>query len=84
MFTPCPTARSEQIADRVERFVRDVVAPYEQDPRCTAHGPTAELVEELRAKARAAGVMTPHILADGSHLDQRETAAVLKRSGLSR
>ncbi len=27
--------------------------------------------------------MTPHILADGSHLTQLETAAVLKRSGLS-
>ncbi len=55
MFTPCPTERSREIADRVERFVRDVVAPYESDPRCTAHGPSAELVEELRANARAAG-----------------------------
>ncbi|CAG9177389.1 acyl-CoA dehydrogenase family protein [Cupriavidus pampae] len=83
MFTPCPTDRSREIADRVERFVRDVVAPYEQDPRCASHGPSAELVEELRVKARAAGVMTPHILPDGSHLTQLETAAVLKRSGLS-
>lgn len=83
MFTPCPTDRSREIADRVERFVRDVVVPYEQDPRAASHGPSAELVEELRAKARAAGVMTPHILPDGSHLTQRETAAVLKRSGLS-
>ena len=38
---------------------------------------------ELREKARAAGVMTPHILPDGSHLSQRETAIVLQRSGLS-
>ncbi|WP_456281545.1 acyl-CoA dehydrogenase family protein [Cupriavidus sp. JZ107] len=83
MFTPCPTERSRVIADRVERFVRDVVVPYEADPRCTAHGPTNELIDEMRAKARAAGVMTPHILPDGSHLTQRETAAVLKRSGLS-
>jgi acyl-CoA dehydrogenase len=28
-------------------------------------------------------VLTPHILADGSHLTQRETAVVLKASGLS-
>lgn len=83
MFTPCPTERSRVIADRVERFVRDIVVPYEADPRCTAHGPTSELIDEMRAKARAAGVMTPHILPDGSHLTQRETAAVLKRSGLS-
>lgn len=75
--------RAATIAAKVEAFVRDVVAPYEQDLRCTAHGPTEELVAELRAKARAAGVMTPHILADGSHLTQRETALVLRMSGLS-
>ena len=69
--------RAEEIAARVEDFVRNVVAPYEQDPRCTAHGPTEELVAELRGKARAAGVMTPHILGDGSHLTQLETALVL-------
>ncbi|KWR83771.1 acyl-CoA dehydrogenase family protein [Cupriavidus sp. IDO] len=83
MFTQCPTERSQRIADSVERFVRDVVMPYERDPRCADHGPSDELVAELREKARAAGVMTPHILPDGSHLSQRETAAVLKRSGLS-
>jgi acyl-CoA dehydrogenase len=72
------------IADRVERFVRDVVAPYEQDPRRDHHDcPTDALVLELREKARAAGVVTPHILPDGRHLSQRETAAVLIRTGLS-
>ncbi|MGK2741569.1 acyl-CoA dehydrogenase family protein [Tepidicaulis sp. LMO-SS28] len=75
--------RAEEIAARVEDFVRNVVAPYEQDPRCTAHGPTEELVMELRAKARETGVMTPHILKDGSHLTQRETALVLRMTGLS-
>ncbi|HEX4377724.1 MAG TPA: acyl-CoA dehydrogenase family protein [Steroidobacteraceae bacterium] len=75
--------RAVAIADKVEAFVRTVVVPYERDPRRTAHGPTEELVHELRSKAREAGVMTPHILADGSHLSQRETAHVLKRSGLS-
>ncbi|CAG2157074.1 acyl-CoA dehydrogenase family protein [Cupriavidus numazuensis] len=83
MFTPCPTERSKAIADRVEAFVRDVVAPYERDPRNAGHGPTEDLVRELRAKAREAGVMTPHILPDGDHLTQLETAAVLKRSALS-
>ena len=83
MHTPSPTERSRLLADRVEAFVRDVVIPYESDARCTAHGPTEELVLELRTKARAAGLMTPHILTDGGHLTQLETAAVLKRSGLS-
>ncbi len=74
---------AEEIASKVEKFVRDIVVPYEGDPRLGAHGPSAELVDELRAKAKAAGVMTPHILADGSHLDQKGTATVLKKSGLS-
>src|SRR3954466_3029595 len=77
------TDRAQAIAAKVEAFVRETVIPYEKDARATAHGPTDELVGEMRAKARAAGVLTPHILADGSHLSQRETAMVLKRSGLS-
>lgn len=83
MFLAYPTNRSKEIGEKVEAFVRTVVAPYEQDPRCTEEGPTEELIQELRAKARAAGLMTPHILANGEHLTQRETAAVLMRSGLS-
>ena len=71
------------IAARVETFVREVVAPFEADPRCSAHGPSDALVDELRALARQAGVLTPHIRSDGSHLTQRETAVVLRASGLS-
>ncbi|RZL87132.1 MAG: acyl-CoA dehydrogenase family protein [Variovorax sp.] len=78
-----PTERSVSIAERVGTFVREVVIPYERDPRRTSHGPDDALVQELRAKARAAGVLTPHILADGGHLSQLETALVLRRSGLS-
>lgn len=80
---PAPTQRSGEIGGRVEAFIRDVVVPYERDPRRDNHGPTDALVAELRAKAREAGVLTPHILEDGSHLDQRETAYVLRQSGLS-
>ena len=76
--------RALEIGAKVEAFVRDVVVPYESDPRRDHHGaPTDELVQELRGLARAAGVLTPHILADGSHLTQRETAHVLIKSGLS-
>lgn len=83
MLTSPPTDRSREIADRVEAFVRNSVIPYEGDSRIGPHGPSAELVAELRALARDAGVLTPHILSGGVHLSQRETAAVLKRSGLS-
>ena len=82
-FPHAPTPRAAEIGARVETFVREVVAPYERDPRRDAHGPSDELVAELRAKARERGVLTPHILTDGRHLDQRETAYVLRQSGLS-
>jgi acyl-CoA dehydrogenase len=72
-----------EIASRVECFVREVVVPYERDERIGRHGPSEDLVAELRMKAREAGVMTPHILDDGRHLNQRDTAVVLRASGLS-
>jgi acyl-CoA dehydrogenase len=40
------------------------------------------MVAEMRADARAAGVMTPHIPA-GGHLSHRDTALVLRAAGLS-
>jgi acyl-CoA dehydrogenase len=72
-----------EIAARVEAFVRETIAPYERDPRCGAHGPSEALVEELRGLARAAGLLTPHILPGGRHLSHRETALVLRAAGLS-
>lgn len=76
--------RARAIGERVEAFVRDVVALYESDPRRDHHDcPTDELIDELKEMARAAGVLTPHILADGSHLTQVETAFVLQKTGLS-
>ncbi|WP_375383102.1 acyl-CoA dehydrogenase family protein [uncultured Sphingomonas sp.] len=71
------------IAATVERFVRETVAPFERDPRRASHGPSDALVQELRGLAREAGVLTPHILADGSHLSHRDTAMVLQAAGLS-
>jgi acyl-CoA dehydrogenase len=75
--------RAHVIASKVEAFVRDIVMPFERDPRIGPHGPSDELVQQLRMLAREAGVLTPHVLRDGSHLTQRETALVLRKSGLS-
>ncbi|MDB6087898.1 MAG: acyl-CoA dehydrogenase [Gammaproteobacteria bacterium] len=77
------TREVTEIAERVEAFVRDMVIPYETDPRRTPHGPSADLVHELREKARAASVLTPHILPDSRHLTHRQAALVLRKSGLS-
>ena len=77
------THRADTIAAKIEAFIRSEVIPYEKDPRRSRHGPSDELVQELRARARKAGVLTPHILPDGSQLAQRETAKVLIKTGLS-
>ena len=71
------------MAQKVEAFVREVVAPYEKDPRCGDHGPSDALVQELRGLARSAGVLTPHILADGHHRPHQDVAVILRASGLS-
>jgi len=72
------------VAARVEAFVRETIIPFEQDSRRDHHGaPTDALVMELRALARSAGVLTPHIRPDGSHFSQRETAIILIKSGLT-
>ncbi|MDW4498836.1 acyl-CoA dehydrogenase [Sulfitobacter sp. D35] len=74
---------AEELALRVEEFVRETVVPFEADPRRTAHGPQDALVQELRGLAKAAGVLTPHIHPDGSHFSQVGTARLLIASGLS-
>jgi acyl-CoA dehydrogenase len=76
--------RAAAIAAKVESFVRNVVIPFEKDPRRDRHGgPTDELVTELKELARSAGVLTPHIPGGHAHLTQRETALVLQKTGLS-
>lgn len=71
------------VAAKVEAFVRDVIIPYETDPRRDSHGPLDSLVTEMREKAYIAGVLTPHIRPDGSHRSHRDTALILRATGLS-
>lgn len=72
-----------QLLNDIEFFIRNEVVPYEKDPRNGGHGPDEDLVNELRDKARLAGFMTPHILKNGDHRSQRDTASLLKITGLS-
>lgn len=71
------------IAARVERFVRDYIVPHERDPRWGTHGPSDAMVADMRDKARAAGLLTPHIDEAGRHRSHRDTAAILRAAGLS-
>ena len=80
-----PTERETDLEQRTERFIRDVVIPYERDPRQTPHGPAPEMVAELRNKAREAGLLAPQVPKEwgGYGLSHRETATVLRASGYS-
>ncbi len=79
------TDREVDLETRTRRFIREVVIPYERDPRLTPHGPAPALVEELRGHARAAGLLAPQVPEEwgGYGLSHCETATVLRASGYS-
>jgi acyl-CoA dehydrogenase len=79
------TPRELDLEARTQRFIREVVIPYERDPRQSAHGPAPELVAELREHARRAGLLAPQVAEEwgGYGLSHRETATVLRASGYS-
>ena len=63
MMSGAGPEKTAEIAAKVESFVREIVVPYERDPRRDHHGaPTDELVFEMRELARGAGILTPHVL----------------------
>lgn len=78
-------ARETELAARVDAFIREVVIPYEGDPRIGHHGPSDELAHELKGKARAAGLLSPHVgeAFGGMGLSHREIATVFRAAGYS-
>ncbi len=78
-------ARELDLEKRTRAFIREVVVPYERDPRCTAHGPADGLIRELRAQAKNAGLLAPHVSPrwGGLGLNHRETATVFRAAGYS-
>lgn len=76
----------QALVERVESFVRETVIPYEKDPRnASGHGPSGDLVAELRAHARKAGLLAPHVGKEwgGLGLSHLEVAAVFRAAGYS-
>ncbi|MFP5469865.1 MAG: acyl-CoA dehydrogenase family protein, partial [Alphaproteobacteria bacterium] len=73
------------LRDRVERFIRDEIIPLEHDPRQGPHGPTEEFRKELVARARAAGVLSPHAPKEwgGLGLDHLGMAVIFEAAGYS-
>lgn len=70
---------------RTEEFVREVVIPYETDPRFGRHGPSDALVDELRQHARTADLISPHLPRElgGQGLSHVEAARLFRAAGYS-
>jgi acyl-CoA dehydrogenase len=79
------TAELAELQARTRRFIAEEVIPLENDPRQTDHGPSEELRAELVAKARAAGLLTPHASRElgGLGLSHVEKAIVFEEAGYS-
>lgn len=73
------------LRDATDALVREEIIPLENDPRQDAHGPHDELHKELIGKARAAGLLSPHVSAEwgGLGLDHRGKAVVFEAAGYS-
>ena len=69
-----------ELKERTERFVRERIIPYENDPRQTPHGPSPELRRELVALGRGAGLLSPHVGREwgGLGLDHRAKSVDLR------
>lgn len=73
------------LRDRTRRFIAEEILPLENDPRQDAHGPHRELRDELIARARTAGLLTPHASVEygGLGLSHIAKAVVFEESGYS-
>src|SRR5271163_2117186 len=74
-----------ELKERTERFVRERIIPYENDPRQTAHGPSPELRRELVSFGREAGLLSPHVGREwgGLGLDHRAKSVIFEAAGYS-
>lgn len=73
------------LQQKTRDFIRDEIIPIEADPRHDSHGPHESLREDLVAKARAAGLLTPHASREmgGLGLTHIEKAVVFEEAGYS-
>src|SRR6201981_3947658 len=74
-----------ELKERTERFVREEILPYENDPRQTTHGPAEDVRRELGGLGRRAGLLSPHVGPEwgGLGLDHRAQAVVFEAAGYS-
>ena len=74
-----------ELRDKTRQFIAEQVIPLENDERQSSHGPSEALRRELVARARAAGLLTPHASREmgGLGLSHVAKAAVFEEAGYS-
>lgn len=79
------SAELAELQQKTREFILEQVIPLEDDPRCTPHGPTEDIRHELVARARKAGLLSPHMPREygGLGLDHVGKAIVFEESGYS-
>ena len=80
-FTPA----QQELQERTRRFIADEVIPLEKDPRQDHHGPHEALRDDLVARARRHGLLTPHASREhgGLGLSHVDKAIVFEEAGYS-
>lgn len=78
-------AELQALQQRTRRLIAEEIIPLENDPRQTPHGPGEALRSELVAKARNAGLLTPHAsrTLGGMGLDHTGKAVLFEEAGYS-
>lgn len=73
------------LRERVRTFIAQEVIPLESDARRSAHGPSDELRQDLVARARRAGLLSPHVAREygGLALSHVGRAVVFEEAGYS-
>jgi acyl-CoA dehydrogenase len=79
-----PTELAE-LRERTRRFIAEQVITLERSSEHSSHGPSAELRSELIARARSAGLLTPHASLEmgGLGLSHLAKAVVFEEAGYS-
>ena len=77
------TPEIRELRDRTRQFIAEQVIPLENDERQSSHGPSEALRRELVARARTAGLLTPHASKEmgGLGLSHVAKAAVFEEAG---
>ena len=75
----------QDLQERTRRFITEEVIPLENDARQDHHGPHESLRDELVARARRHGLLTPHASKDhgGLGLSHIDKAIVFEEAGYS-